>query len=295
MIKPMLAAPRKRGTVTDWTDWVVEEKYDGNRWVVCVELGSVTAYTRPRSNGVMNLVNLPPHLVKELARLPNCVIDGEGLAGDISTDVKRNDLAHTLRFVVFDVLELHGARTTTYHYDARREMLERMFRSFKGTHVRLSTSVPAISEENVTRCVKAIWAAGGEGVILKRRRSTYHVGKRTPDWIKIKRQEHAALTLVGFERSRGTVRFPRHPFAIVKLRDDDGNEATAKVRDDHELARIVNTWRGGIEGRALPLDEKEAARHPWVRMKRRLVIEFQQRTRDGGYRGPVIWDRWEDE
>jgi ATP-dependent DNA ligase len=161
----------------------------------------------------------------------------------------------------------------------------------------------------VTAFIKAVWDRGGEGAVLKRLDSKYYAGQRAGQrgvpacWIKIKREFHDTLTVVGFEPSRGTVRFPGHPFAIAKLRDAKGNETTCKVVNDKELAKL------GIEfNRRYPIrtervltlaqrvaEQSKLAGFKWPFEGRKLVIEHYGRTNKGGYRGPVRWDRWEDE
>jgi bifunctional non-homologous end joining protein LigD len=282
--KPMLAAPLKRGRITNWNDWAIEEKFDGHRRIIVVgALGDVTAYSRPGKTKPMIEQPLPEHLEVALRQLPAGIYDGEDLAGDTATDVKRTDLAHERRIVLFDVLSLAGQSCQSCTYDQRRELLGKAVARVKTRGVRCSASTVLTRQRDVEAFVNAIWKTGGEGAILKRRASIYHAGKRTEDWLKVKRVEHFTLTLVGWQPSRGTVRFPGHPFAIVVLRDAEGNETTCKTKDDEELAAFE---KGGF----LPAVK---GTHP--ALGRKLVIECGGRTRDGGYKGPVIWDRWEDE
>lgn len=299
MIKPMLAVPMHKGTITDWNDWMIEEKYDGVRLIVEVtgttplSNNTVTAWTRPRgSSKEMAQRTLPVHLVSELAQLPRGTYDGELLAGHTSTDVTRLDLEHERRMIIFDVLTMSdnvvGVNTRVTSYDARRKLLKLIFRKLDWfAHIAVAHAEQATSKRDVDLFVKRVWNAGGEGAVLKRKASTYQPGKRSPDWIKVKKCQHATMRVVGFEPSRGTVRFPGHPFAIVKLIDDDGNTTTVKTKDDHELEAFSKAAQK-IEG---TLDHVYR-RHPAV--GRQLVVEYQDRTRDGGYRHPR-WDRWEDE
>lgn len=281
-IKPMLAVPMHKGTITDWQDWAVEEKHDGHRLIIHVTHTGhgVLAYTRPRNRArfpgkEMAERALPRHLELELGQLPHGVYDGELLGGDTSTDVTRVDLRGALRIVLFDVPSASGT------YDQRRKALKDAVAYRRLQHVDVTGSFVPKDHDDVRAYVAKVWARGGEGAILKRRASTYQPGKRSPDWIKVKKCQHAALTVVGFEPSRGTVRFPGHPFAIVVLEDDKGVRTTVKTKDDAELAAFTRQANGGT-----------VEQHP--ALGRRLVIEFQDRTRTGEYRHPR-WDRWEDE
>lgn len=302
--EPMLAAPMKKGVITNWAEWNIEEKYDGHRLMVYVNRGyDVQAHARPRSDGRMVERALPPHLKAELGKLPDGVYDGELMGGDVSTDVTRKDLAHTRSFVIFDCVRIGNVTTIYQTYGERRTMLEGLFAAvaFDPKVVRLATSLPLSKEEDVTRFVKAVWKTGGEGAILKKRDSLYFEGQRAGKkscplvWIKIKRVEHATLTVVGFEPSQGTVRFPGHPFAKLKLRDEDGNETTVKTLNDFELNRLEQQWKDRQYERRKAQDDYTGIERHHPAIGRKLVIEFQQRLRDGSYRGPVLWDRWEDE
>lgn len=304
MIKPMLAVPQRKGKIDNWNDWAIEEKYDGHRLIVEVKrtpmshthASKVTAWTRPRkhaadpSGKTMATRALPSHLVDALGLLPAGTYDGELLAGiedGTSTDVTRTDLAHTLRFVVFDVLEQGGVELMSSPYDGRRKTLETLFRGHNMGPVFLADTCAVCCEDDVTKFVAGVWARGGEGAILKRRSARYQPGKRSPDFVKIKRGETAVLTVVGFEATRGEV-MNRGAFASVLLRDEDGNETSCKTLNDEELAAF-NAQAERIEG---TLDHVLRT-HP--SLGRKLRISFPMRTRTGGYQGPVIWDRWEDE
>jgi bifunctional non-homologous end joining protein LigD len=299
MIKPMLAVPMTKGTINDWNDWAIEEKFDGHRLVVCVERDDeacaqrtirgvkVTAWTRPRkhagdvSGKSMNTRPLPAHLVANLSRLPAGVYDGELLGGETSTDVTRTDLAHTLRFVVFDVLQQDGQDVMTRSYDQRREILVSILHRAIG-NVSLASAKVVTCQADVTRFVDEVWSRGGEGAILKRRAAPYRPGKRSPDFIKVKKLLTTVCTVVGFEATRGKV-LNRGAYATVVLRDDAGHETSVKTVDDAQLEEF-NKQGAWAKNANVP--------HPAI--GRKLRIEYQDIAADGGYRHPR-WDRWEDE
>lgn len=296
MIKPMLAVPMTKGTINNWNEWAIEEKFDGHRLIVEVAGGDVTAWTRPRkhagdvSGKSMNERVLPPHLAADLARLPEGVYDGELLGGDTSTDVTRTDLAHTLRFVVFDFLrdDAIACNAAARPYDERRRALEYIFGRYRQSPVvTLARSCPVTCEQDVTAFVDAVWARGGEGAILKRRAAAYQPGKRSPDFIKVKKLLTTVCTIVGFETTRGKV-LSRGAYATVLLEDAEGNRTSVKTLNDAELDAFNNEWREYAERTDVPMRDE----HPAI--GRKLRIEYQDWTPKGGYRHPR-WDRWEDE
>lgn len=287
--KPMLAVPMHKGTINSWTEWAIEEKFDGHRVVVMVTPTDVAAYKRPRHGKEMPRVTLPAHLDTVLRTMPCGVYDGELMGGDTSTDVVRLDLAGLLVFRVFDILEHDGTYVGAMSYDERRRLLVSIFKLCRpAAAVTLAESFFVSSQKDVTTFTKRVWDRGGEGAIIKHRTSPYQQGKRSTFWIKVKKCGHEVMTVVGFEPSRGTVRFPGHPFAIVVLEDAKGHHTTVKTKDDHELKKFEEEWtnahrRGTDDPNKL---------HP--ALGRKLMIEYQDRTRDGGYRHPR-WDRWDTE
>ena len=284
-IRPMLAVPMSKANITDWRDWSIEVKYDGVRLIVDVGRSTVTAWTRPRgSSKEMAVRPLPAHLVKDLLCFPQGVYDGELIAGTTSTDVTRLDLEHERRFVMFDVLNLLGEeRTRELPYCQRRARLMELFDGVTSLgHVDLAVSQQLTCKSDVTRFVKAVWDDDGEGAILKRNAARYQAGKRSPDYIKVKKESHVTMTIVGFQSTKGIV-LDRGRFAIVVLEDTDGNRTTVKTKDDFELNKF--------EQQSVTVQD-DPTQHP--ALGRKLVVEYQDRTRDGGYRHPR-WDRWEDE
>jgi bifunctional non-homologous end joining protein LigD len=131
--------------------------------------------------------------------------------------------------------------------------------------------------------VKSLWDLGAEGVILKRRAARYLPGKRSPDFVKVKKEQSALMTVVGFEKSRGE-KIDRGPFATVVLEDARGNRTSVKTVDDDQLEAFSHEWADHL------LTCKPGG-HPAI--GRKLWIEYQDWTPKGGYRHPR-WDRWEE-
>jgi hypothetical protein len=110
--------------------------------------------------------------------------------------------------------------------------------------------------------LQEIWDSGGEGAIIKNVNSLYSVGKRTFDWVKFKRAQAAELTVIGFKAGR------LGPHSRIILRDDEGVEISVKSLNDH--------WRLMFDKNPMPF------------IGRRLVISYQEKTRDKKkYRHPM--------
>jgi bifunctional non-homologous end joining protein LigD len=289
-IPPMLASPMKPGFTVSPGEWVAEEKFDGHRLIIEVSDTSNDLFTAGRGVWAWSRDHksrvLPRHLRDELVYLPVGIYDGELMVpGGQSHNVTELEKLGQLQFVVFDVLESLGKSTTHLPYSERRQLLEASFDYARQlnpllANVVLAESTPVASMGDVVKLRDEVWARGGEGLILKRVRSPYSAGKRTKDFVKVKQLRNSTLTVVGFEASRGTIN-NRGPYACVVLEDEDGNVTTVKTRNDACIAELEKVGAG-----------LSPSRHPYI--GRRLCIEYQNRTEDGGYRHPR-WDRWEDE
>jgi bifunctional non-homologous end joining protein LigD len=277
--EPMLASPMAAGQVLDWSDWALEEKFDGHRVLVRHHEGAVEAWSRggkPRE--------LPAYVRAEVRRLlPPGLYDGELMAeGEVASfaDVRR--IGSSLYLVLFDVLECRCVPVEAKTYDERRRLLEACRIPVVQGPLRLAPSMPLSSADEVSRFVAAIWERGGEGAILKRRRAPYRRGTRSPDWIKVKKRATEALTVTGFEASKGKLE-NRGQFAVVKLRADDGTETTVKTKNYKEITKLNEHLDQWLRTRT----------HPAI--GRRLRVEYAYRDpRSAAFVNPR-WDRWEDE
>lgn len=241
----------------EYADWVLEEKHDGHR--VAIRVGAeVSAWSRPRAGDVAKAKELPDAMKAALLHLSPGVYDGELVVpGGNSWDVTA--IGSRLVFVAFDILELDGADLTRHPYIVRRDTLIEQLRKLpKG-----QKSVSTVESLPVTwATVEAIWKRGGEGAILKRPASLYRAGYRSPEWIKVKAQSAATLTITGFEAGKCG------PFSKLMLRDETGHDTTVKTLGNAMLAQV--------------------AADPESFIGRRVVISFQQKTPGGSYRHGVF-------
>lgn len=277
-IVPMLASKMPDGkTVDDYTDgYLMEQKWDGHRVTVAIsDTGkTIRAWSRPTrdSEGTMREEGLPRTMPDQIAavlgRMPDGYYDGEMLVpGGSSSDVAKGSNKGNEVYVIFDVLELIGRNVMHESYVARRALLEIALGNAKGSRV---VSLATAAEPSAA-LVQAIWDAGGEGVILKRKASRYVPGARTADWIKVKAQNHATTTIVGWEEGKNG------PYSAATVRlpwlDKQGNtvDTTVKV--------LNNAERRAIEA------------HPTRRVGERLVISYQTKLDSGKVRHGM-WDHY---
>lgn len=263
-VEPMLASAMVAGQTLDRYEgderWSMEVKWDGVRMMVTVEGGRVTAARSRAGNGR----ELPAHLREALSGLRDGTYDGELVVpGGTSTDVARVDLQRRLELMLFDVVELVGRDVTGLTLAERRELLGSAC-ALAGPGVTVSEAFPVSR-----RGVEAVWAAGGEGVVLKRLASTYRPGYRSPDWLKVKKELAVVVTVVGFETGDTGIAFGK-----TRVRDDRGREFTVKTLNAATIRQV--------------------AADPQAFVGRRLVVKCNEVLASGALRHPMF-DHWAGE
>jgi ATP-dependent DNA ligase len=256
-VNPMLASKMPTGKTADSfspAEYVMEEKFDGHRLVVRVENGKARAWSR-----LGNERKLPSHIAAIMNDLPTGVYDGELIVPSSQHSYAVTDLSNagSEALVLFDMIEVDGHSIAKESNKVRVEFLKVALENVEGRIVyQAQQFAPTL------KAVKAIWARGGEGAIIKKTSAPYRVGYRSPDWIKVKAIAAETLTIIGFEAGKNG------PHSAITLRDDSGVETTVKTLDNETL--------------------REIAKNPTTWIGKRLVISYQEKTPSGSYRHPMF-------
>jgi hypothetical protein len=272
-VNPMLAEKLPDGETLDAfyaeprkSLWAMETKYDGERITLAVGSGTVKAWNRPQRGKEAGENELNPAIIEAAEKLQDGTYDGEVyIPGGTSSDVRTSGNENKRVLVLFDITRLLNQDVTRQTYDQRREYLEEIFKNLEpSSALHLAESVAPNPE-----FLASVLADGGEGVMIKRRAARYQPGKRVMDMIKIKTKEHATMIVTGYEAGK------LGPHSTVMLKNPlDGSTTSVKTLNNAA--------------------HRAFAKNPDSFIGRRLVIEYQFRTKDESYRSPM-WDRWEDE
>jgi bifunctional non-homologous end joining protein LigD len=190
-------------------------------------------------------------------------------------------------YLVFDVLHLDGRSMLGETYDERRAALLDL--ALSGDRV----DTPPAFEGDGTAAKEASLAQGLEGVMAKRRASTYLPGRRTRDWVKVKNSKTQEVVVVGWRPGKER-RAGQFGSLLLGVHDDRGRFVyaghvgtgfTEAVLDDltRRLARLERAT-SPLDGE-VPRAEARDAR--WVRPTLVGEVKFSEWTQDGRLRHPV--------
>jgi len=291
----MLATPAPQvGALPRGPAWAFEVKWDGVRALADTTGGPLRLWSRNERD----VTPAYPELAG-LAVLPGAVLDGEIvlLAGGVPSFAALAERMHVrdarraaalarrqpVSYMVFDVLRLDGLDVTGLPYDERRAVLAGLALPER---VQLSPSYADGDD---------LWQVtldhGLEGVVAKRRTSTYQVGRRSADWVKSAHVRTRVALVGGWrEESTGTGRLGA---LMLGAHDEDGalrflgragSGLTGPVAQD--LGRLLRERPDCPFDDEVPALDARGAR--WCDPLVLVDTRYLNRTPDGRLRQPVI-------
>ncbi len=302
-MQPMLAtATPTPGVLPDGPAWAYEVKWDGVRAMADTTDGALRLLNR---NG-RDVSVAYPELVA-LATVPGAILDGEviamdrgvpsfeRLAGRMHVREAARAAALAVRtpvsFVVFDVPVLYGVDLTRRSYDERRATLDRL-------ELPEPAQVSPVYPDGPTLW-EATLAQGLEGVVAKRRASTYQPGRRSPDWVKAPHRRTRTAVVGGWRpESTGSGRLG----AVLLGAYDTAGRLRYLGRAGSGLGGPIGTdLRRVLAEAALeasPFDDVvpavDARGTVWVEPAVVLDLRYLARTAGGRLRQPVVRGRRTD-
>ena len=300
---PMLASPGTAGELGDTGQWAFEMKWDGIRALARIDDGQVQVISR---NGIDVSATYPE--LAELAEIVSgdALIDGEIVAlnkagrPDFALLQKRMNLnkksdvapaaaATPVTFMAFDLLEVGGRSLVGEEYGTRRSELERVLTP------RGAIQVPPAFEGSIEEAMRTSRTLGLEGVIAKRRASTYSVGKRTRSWVKLK-HHLAQEVVIGAWRPGSGARSHRVGSLLMGIPGEDGLRYVGRVSSgisEKEFDLLASKFRR-MERVTSPFAElpaADAADAHYISPTLVGEVEFAEWTPTGKLRHPV-WRGW---
>jgi bifunctional non-homologous end joining protein LigD len=194
--------------------------------------------------------------------------------------------AQAVALVVFDLLRDGRDDLRGQPLSERRRRLESLMAGWQDPRLRLSEITIGDGRALLDRAE----AAGWEGLIAKRLRSTYDAGRRSSDWCKLKLIRHQTCVVGGWTEPRGS----RARLGALLLGVYDGHGRLVPVGHsgsgftDAELERVW-TRLVAIESDTCPFATvpKTNERPHWVRPTLVAEVKFTEWTTDGQLRHPT--------
>ncbi len=296
-LRPMLCVPG--ALPADDGGWAYEFKWDGIRALATVVGGRATVTTRNDNDVTASYPELRL-LAESLGSLP-VVLDGEIVALDdqgtpsfevlqqrmhVADPARARRLAASVpvSFLVFDLLYLDGHATTGLAWDERRQVLESL--ALDGPHW---ATPPAFTDVPGSTVMAVAAERGLEGVVAKRRASTYQPGQRSADWRKVKHFATQEVVLGGWTPGQGG-RAGEIGALLLGVPGPGGLDYVGKVGTGFTRAMLAD-----LASRLAPLEQPE---HPftsapprsqtagarWARPELVGEVVYRERTRDGRLR-----------
>jgi ATP-dependent DNA ligase len=302
MVRPMGAVtPTKEKLEKAYasSDWHAEPKMDGSRYIAQIIDGKVFLTSRRESvkGGMVDKTLNVPHIIEELSKLPNCILDGEidnrdirdfhrvqGIMGslpdkawekqgfNIKEETKPEILAGIiypkgegpLVYKVFDILEINGMDLRPTHL-AHRMIHLKIIKDMKYV-----LRVPMITgEENKRKAFEEAINNGMEGIILKNRCAPYVEDKKPANvWYKVKLCNTYDGVVVGYKMGEGKYKDTLGTLTISQYKDGKLTEvAEISGMTDAQRNEFKNRIDGGdlnwvVEFKAQETDANGRYRHP---------------------------------
>jgi DNA ligase D-like protein (predicted ligase) len=197
-IEPMLLLRTEK--LPEGPEWLVELKLDGYRALAIKSGGKVQL--RSRNNN--DFSSRYPRMIKALSSMPDeTVIDGEVVALDEDGRPSFNSLQNygragiPLHFFIFDLLMLHGREVMAEPLVKRRELIEKHVLPTLADPIRYSP----ILEASLPDLICSVKAQGLEGLVAKRRNSSYEPGVRSGAWQKMRVNRGQEFAIAGYTPS----------------------------------------------------------------------------------------------
>jgi DNA ligase D-like protein (predicted ligase)/DNA ligase D-like protein (predicted 3'-phosphoesterase) len=188
--------------------WLFEIKWDGIRAIAYVD-----ETLRIMSRNDNNLTDKFPELNELRSLAQNVILDGEIITmrngkPDFQTvakrvqavnpkDIERGFQETPCTYIVFDILENNGEPLTERPLLERKSILKASLRD--GEHIIVSSYIVGDGEAYF----EAALLKGLEGVVAKRLESPYRQGKRSKEWLKVKRVNTVDCVVVGYTWGEG--------------------------------------------------------------------------------------------
>jgi DNA ligase D-like protein (predicted ligase)/DNA ligase D-like protein (predicted polymerase)/DNA ligase D-like protein (predicted 3'-phosphoesterase) len=267
--------------------WAFEGKWDGYRVLVDANRGRLSLRSR-RGRDVTHEYPQFEALAADLAD-HHVILDGEAVALDESGVPSFGEMQNRARstrveYWAFDILHLDGRSLLRAKYSDRRCLLEALA---EGGGLIVPDALPGDGPDAMEHARTRRW----EGVIAKKRDSTYQPGRRSSSWIKDKIWNTQEVVIGGWRQGEGG-RSSVIGALVLGIPEDGGLHFAGRVGTgftEKELTKLKNTLKP-LHTDESPfntrLPTQDAKGVTFVRPELVGEVRYSERTSDGRLRQP---------
>lgn len=277
-------------------DWIFEIKWDGIR-----AISYIRQTLSVESRNQKDLLRTFPELRELQSLTENTVIDGELVLikegeVDFQTIIRRfqttseraiqeMSMAYPISYIVFDILEVEGEPVTSSPLMERKHLLKENVR--EGKHIIISEYV----EEKGELYYQSAMEKGLEGIIAKKKDSLYEQGRRSANWLKIKRFRICDCIIFGYTKGKG---HRSGTFGALILGLYNANKIPTYVGkvgsgfSDEDLTILAQAFQQ-LQTESTPLRQLETSEEiTWLRPVLICEVKYHAFTKDHKLRIPVF-------
>ena len=285
-LAPMLATEGSIDKLKS-TQWAFEGKWDGYRVLVDANHGQLNLRSRSGRDVTDEYLQFES-LAADLAD-HHVILDGEAVALDASGvpsfgEMQNRARSTRLEFWAFDILHLDGRSLLRAKYSDRRRLLEALA---EAGGLIVPDQLSGDGPEAMEYARKHRW----EGVVAKKRDSTYQAGRRSSSWIKDKIWNTQEVVIGGWRQGEGG-RSSGIGALMLGIPEDGGLHFAGRVGTgftEKELSKLktilkpLETDESPFNARLSNLDAKGVT---FVRPELVGEVRYSERTSDGRLRQP---------
>jgi len=286
IVPPMLASSAEK--IFNDPNWIYELKWDGYRILAHISKKGVLLQSR---HGI-NYNEKFQEVVKELEELEHeAILDGEIVVLDADGVSQFGELQNypesegTLSYKVFDMLYLNGHSMLDLPLLDRKSLIPELIEGLTLTNYcdHIESMGAAFYDKTV--------AVGMEGVMAKHSKSTYTLGARTEQWLKVKAVQDTDALICGYTDSDsggaafGSLILGTREAGKIKYIGNCGSSFSESYRK--ELLEYFKSYRNDSNpfGRKVNLNGRVPN---WMVPTLQCEVKFTEHTKNGLLRNPVF-------
>lgn len=296
-IEPMLASASR--SIPDASKYSYEVKWDGIRVLIYFENDEVRIMSR---SGREITDRFPELQIPDCCKVEHAVLDAEIVVLDAQgrplfhevisrmhrkgkQPIAKAGKSKPVTCYIFDLISIDGWDIMHVPLDRRRKWLQTILK--QGTYYRMSQSFA-----DGQQLFDAIELQGMEGIMAKRKVSTYLPGTRSDNWIKIKSRKLEQCSIIGYTEGQGDRSGLFGAMHLVKWTEDKKMQYMGKVGTGFDQVKLKKLAQilFSIKKTAKPIEEKIEEEHKtvWIEPELSCEIEYATLSSNGTYREPVF-------